>query len=183
MFETGDNKDRPFIVIDKVAAELYLFKSSGRSFQQTPVLVGIAKGDRSAPGIGDKELSKIPVGERTTPAGRFQAFFGPAAGYKKDILWVDYATSISLHPVITSNPAEHRVARLHSPSPKDNRITFGCINVDPQFYKTVIEPLFRERGGIVYILPEERQLSAVFAGFPADEPRAALPSDQDTTGS
>ena len=170
VIQTHNNKDQPFIVIDKVAAELFVFDASGRALQQTPVLIGIAKGDLSAPGVGDMELSKIPLADRTTPAGRFLAFFGPAAGHAKNILWVDYDNAISLHPVITSNPAEHRLMRLQSPTPADNRITFGCINVDAQFYKTVVDPLFHPGGGVVYVLPEERSLSDVFAGFSPDEP-------------
>jgi hypothetical protein len=173
VIETGDNGNRPFMVIDKVAAQLFIFHSSGRVFLEAPVLIGIAKGDASAPGVGNRELSKIPVAQRTTPAGRFLAYFGRAVGYKEDVLWVDYATAISLHAVVTSNPAEHRLARLQSPTSKDNRITFGCINVNAAFYKKIIAPLFR-RGGMVYILPEQRPLSAVFAGFPADDPQPSL---------
>jgi hypothetical protein len=169
-----DNGDLPFIVIDKTGAELFVFEASGRLVARAPVLVGIARGDDSMPGVGDRELSHIPVAQRTTPAGRFVANFGPAAGHKEQMLWVDLPDAISLHPVVTSNPKERRPQRLKSPTPSDNRITFGCINVAAELYSTTIEPLFRPAGGVVYILPETRPLSLVFAGLPAD------PQDSET---
>jgi hypothetical protein len=128
--------------------------------------VGITPGDDSAPGVGDRELSDIPVADRTTPAGRFVARFGLASG-KKKVLWVDYETSISLHPVITTNKKEHRQERLDSPTPSDNRITFGCINVPPAFYQKIVMPLFKRGIGIVYILPEIKTLNEVFPAFQA----------------
>jgi hypothetical protein len=159
-----DNGELPFVVIDKVGAELFVFDRIGQTLGHAPVLVGITAGDESSPGVGDRELSHIPVSQRTTPAGRFIARFGPASGHKK-VLWVDYADAISLHPVVTYNPKEHRLQRLKSPTPKDNRITFGCINVPTAFYHKVVEPLFRHAGGVVYVLPEQRSLQEVFAGL------------------
>src|SRR5580765_389332 len=85
-----DNGDLPFIVIDKDGAELFAYDASGQPLGQAPVLIGITKGDESSPGVGDRELSNIPVADRTTPAGRFVAKFGPAKGHKP-VLWVDYA--------------------------------------------------------------------------------------------
>jgi hypothetical protein len=163
-----DNGDLPFIVIDKVGAELFVFDAIGQSMGHAPVLVGITKGDDSTPGVGDRELSHIPISQRTTPAGRFVAKFGHASG-NQQVLWIDYHDAISLHPVITSNPKEHRLARLKSPTPNDNRITFGCINVPAAFYKNVVRPLFVHTGGVVYILPEARPLSEAFpaAQFPS----------------
>ena len=156
-----DNGELPFIVIDKVGAEMFVFDAVGQSMGHAPVLVGITKGDDSSPGVGDRELSHIPVAQRTTPAGRFVAKFGRASGHES-VLWVDYGDAISLHPVITSNPKEHRLKRLNSPTSADNRITFGCINVPKAFYRNVVRPLFLKTGGVVYILPEIRSLNEAF---------------------
>jgi hypothetical protein len=82
------------------------------------------------------------------------------------VLWVDWATAVSLHPVVTSNKRERRLQRLSSPAPDDNRITYGCINVDPAFYRNIVAPLFGSSGGIVYILPEELALKDVFWSSP-----------------
>jgi hypothetical protein len=160
-----DNSGMPFMVVDKVGAQVLAFDPSTRLVGAAPVLVGITRGDLSKPEAGDRELSDIPVGDRTTPAGRFVASFGHAAG-GRDVLWVDYPTAISLHAVITTNKKQRRLQRLNSPSPTDNRITFGCINVPTNFYAKVVKPLFKGRSGIVYILPETKPLNAVFLAMP-----------------
>lgn len=159
-----DNEDRPFIVIDKVTAEVLVFDNSGLLQGVTPALLGIAKGDDATPGIGDKELSEIGPAEKTTPAGRFLARIGPAKG-DQTVLWVDFNTSVALHAVVTKNPAEHRLERLESPTAADNRITFGCINVPAGFFEDVVRPKFVEGGGMVYILPESKFLIEVFPAF------------------
>jgi hypothetical protein len=163
---SDDNGGLPFMVIDKVTAEVLVFDPQGQILGATPALVGITPGDDSSPGVGDRELSDISPEERTTPAGRFVARFGPASG-NRQVLWVDYVTSISLHPVITTNKRERRLQRLNSPSPRDNRITYGCINVPARFYAKVVLPLFKDDIGVVYILPEIKTLDEVFPAFRA----------------
>jgi hypothetical protein len=161
---TRDNGDRPFMVIDKVGAKAFLFDAGGQFMGETAALLGSTAGDESSPGVGDRELSQIKPEERTTPAGRFVANFGIARGNEK-VLWVDYATSISLHPVVTRNRKEQRLKRLKSPTAEDNRITFGCINVPRAFYTKTVLPLFGDAGGIVYILPETKPLNEVFLAY------------------
>lgn len=167
---TRDNGDQPFIVIDKETAEVLVFSAKGLLLGDTPALLGIAHGDDATPGIGDRELNEIGPAEKTTPAGRFQARIGPARG-GKTVLWVDFEDSVALHPVITTNKAERRVERLESPTPKDNRITFGCINVPASFFEELVHPLFADRGGVVYILPEKKFLIEVFPAFEIFMPR------------
>lgn len=159
-----DNSDKPFIVIDKETAEVLLFDADGLLLGVTPALLGIAKGDDATPGVGDKELSEIGPAEKTTPAGRFLARIGPAKG-DQTVLWVDFETSVALHAVVTNNPKEQRLQRLQSPTARDNRITFGCINVPASFFEDVVRPVFGEAGGMVYILPESKFLIEVFPAF------------------
>lgn len=158
---SGDSGDLPFIIIDKLGAALFVFDAERNFVAATPALLGVASGDVSTPGIGELDLAKIGPAERTTPAGRFVARYGFAAGGVR-ILWVDYATSVALHPVPPGNRKERRTQRLRSPTPDDNHITYGCINVAPRFYGKLIRPLFRESGGVVYILPDTRSLDEVF---------------------
>jgi hypothetical protein len=161
VLESGDAGGLPFIVVDKSRAEVFLFDASGQFMGRTAALIGITEGDNSVPGVGDRELAKIPLEERTTPAGRFVAKLGPAYG-KKVVLWIDYTTALSLHPVVTGSRDEKRLERLKSPSPDDNRITFGCINVPRDFFKNAVLPLFKTSFGIVYILPETKTLTEAF---------------------
>jgi hypothetical protein len=156
-----DNGPLPYMIIDKKAATLFLYDAEGKPVGTAPVLIGIAEGDEASPDVGSKQLSQLGPAEKTTPAGRFLAKFGWAAGRQR-VLWVDYYTSVALHPVVTGNRRERRRERLLTPEPDDNRITFGCINVPPSFYIRDIGPLFREEGGIVYVLPDNKPLEDVF---------------------
>ena len=161
---TLDNDGLPFIVIDKIAAEVLVFDHQGLLVGITPALVGIAPGDDATPGVGDLPLSEIGPAEKTTPAGRYLARIGPAKGHES-VLWVDFNTSVALHAVVTGNKAEHRLERLASATPKDNRITFGCINVPTSFFTDIVRPSFSDKGGMVYILPERKFLIEVFPAF------------------
>lgn len=158
---SNDNGTLPYAIIDKTAAALFLFDAKGKPLGKTPVLIGIALGDEATPGVGSKNLAEIGPAEKTTPAGRFIAKYGLAAGRQR-VLWVDYGTSVALHPVVTTNRKERRPQRLNSPTADDNRITFGCINVSSSFYLKTLRPLFRKKGGVVYVLPDTKPLEVVF---------------------
>ncbi|ATY30735.1 alpha/beta hydrolase family protein [Sphingomonas psychrotolerans] len=159
---SGDNRALPYIIVDKANASLFLFDRKGKPLGKVPVLIGVATGDDASPGVGSKNLAEIGPAEKTTPAGRFLAKYGLAAGRKR-VLWVDYATSVALHPIPGSASAkERRRQRMLSPTPDDNRITFGCINVPGAFYSKTVRPLFQKKGGYVYVLPDTRPLEAVF---------------------
>jgi hypothetical protein len=160
-----DNGNLPFIVIDKVQARVYVFDATGQLRGANSALLGTAISDDTVPGIGQRKLSTIRPHERTTPAGRFVAYLDRDI-HGEEVMWVDYETSLSLHRIITSNPKERRAERLASPSPLDNRITYGCINVSVAFYDGVVSPLFQRTQGIVYILPETRPARVVFNMFP-----------------
>lgn len=156
----GDNDGLPYAVVDKVAARVLVFDADGRLLGETPALLGAARGDRANPWTGDRELSDLRPEEKTTPAGRFRAGLGRnLAG--REVLWVDYDTATSLHPVLTSRPEERRLQRLASATPADNRISNGCINVPAAFFRQVVRPAFAERGGVVYVLPETRPTRAM----------------------
>ncbi|WEK42172.1 MAG: hypothetical protein P0Y64_12300 [Candidatus Sphingomonas colombiensis] len=158
---SGDNHALPYAIIDKINASLFLFDAKGNSLGAVPVLIGVAVGDDATPGIGSKNLAEIGPAEKTTPAGRFLAKFGSTGGEK--VLWVDYATSVALHPIPKgASKKERRRQRMLSPSTEDNRITFGCINVPLAFNNKVLRPLFQRKGGYVYILPDTKPLEVVF---------------------
>lgn len=176
-----DNRGEPFAIIDKVAAQILLFGKDGKLKGMAPVLLGSAHGDYSAEGVGDRELKDIPMEDRTTPAGRFLAGYGPAFG-GEHVLWVDYATAISLHPIPATKvaKAEKRTQRLNSAKTDDNYISHGCINVSPTFYKKVVSPLFKD-GGIFYVLPDTISLAEAFPSFGADVAAQIAASDAGDT--
>jgi hypothetical protein len=57
----------------------------------------------------------------------------------EDIVWVDYAAAVSMHRVRANVPSEQRLERLASPTIDDNRISFGCINLPPEFYDKTLK--------------------------------------------
>ncbi len=168
---SGDNHGLSFVIVDKREAKVFVFRSDGQLRGAAPALLGLARGDHTVPGIGTRPLSKILPEERTTPAGRFVAGLG--RDLKTDVLWIDYDDAISLHRVIIGNPKDQRLQRLATATVADNRITFGCINVPAQFFDEIVVPAFKGTTGIVYVLPEIRSLSNVFAGYRDASPMAA----------
>jgi hypothetical protein len=162
VLNSRDHGGLPFVILDKKEARVFVFNGDGRLRGAAAALIGLAVGDDSAPGIGEKKLSAIRPEERTTPAGRFVAALDRNLKGGQ-ILWVDYDAAISLHPVITSNAEERRAERLASPSRLDNRISYGCINVPADFFKNVVSPAFASSNGIVYVLPETRSVKHFFS--------------------
>jgi hypothetical protein len=161
---SGDNQGLSFIVIDKANAELFLFDAGGSIRAATPVLLGLAIGDDSPPGIGTQKMSTMRKADQITPAGRFVAGRGlNLAG--QDILWIDYAAAISLHRASDRKPGmtmRSRAERLASTTTSDNRASHGCVNVSVLFYDNFIRPAFEGTAGIVYVLPETRSARAEF---------------------
>ncbi len=173
--ESRDNHALPFVVIDKVSAKVFAFDATGGLRGAAPALLGLARGDDSVPGIGQRKLATITPAERTTPAGRFQASLG--RDFEQDILWIDYDAALSLHRVVVGRRVDDRAGRLASATSADNRISYGCVNVPPGFYDAVIKPLFTGTVGIVYILPETKPLRGVFPiPVVAQQPKPGLSS-------
>ena len=164
VLDSGDNRGLPFAILDKSATKVFVFDKSGKILGIAWVLVGLARGDDSVPGIGTMPLAKITPDMRTTPAGRFVATIGRNLG-NLDVLWVDYPSALSLHRVINTNPAEQRLERIASTVPAEHRISYGCINVPAKFFDSVVDPAFRDTNGIVYILPEVKEMRAVFPAY------------------
>lgn len=162
--DANDNGDRAFIVVDKRAAEVHVFDAQARWLASSPVLLGVALGDDSVPGIGSRPMDLIEPHERTTPAGRFIAELGRnAAG--EDVVWVDYDTAVSMHRVRLTNSSEHRADRLASPTPEDNRISYGCINLPVDFYERHVHPVFEKQKANVYVLPDSRMPQQEFGAM------------------
>ena len=152
---TGNHQGQPFAVIDKKSAMLHVFDAAGTRRGASPVLLGLAVGDDSVPGIGTRKMSDIRPAERTTPAGRFVS--EPGRNLQgEDIVWIDYDAAISMHRVRASNKADRRLERLATPTASDNRISYGCVNVPAAFYDAFVKPVFGVKPAVVYVLTETR---------------------------
>lgn len=166
--DSGDNKSMPFAVVDKTDAKVFVFNADGNLRGATAALLGLARGDASVPGIGDRALSNIRPEERTTPAGRFVVDLGPSLR-GDTVLWVNYKEGLAMHALRAANPRERRPQRLASPTPLDNRISLGCVVVPAKFFENVVRPAFKWTNGIVYVLPETKLASEVFASYDVEE--------------
>ncbi|QPF74345.1 L,D-transpeptidase [Roseateles sp. DAIF2] len=165
----GDARGRPFAIIDKKAARLYVFHADGRLAGASPALLGLARGDVSPPGVGQKVLSGIPPGERITPAGRFDS--EPGRNLKGEaIVWFDYEAALAIHRLRPAPAAERRPQRLASDEAEDKRISLGCVVVAGAFYDEVVAPLLGRQRGVVYVLPEMGE-GGPLAGGPIAAPR------------
>jgi hypothetical protein len=159
--QSSDNAGAPFIIIDKRNAHLWLFDAQGQARGHTAVLLGLARGDHTVPGIGDKPLEQIKRHERTTPAGRFIAEAGRNAR-GDDIFWIDYDSAVSMHRVHDVDRGDNRLHRLATPTVADNRISYGCINVPVAFYERTLLPVIARTRPVVYLLPETRPVATLF---------------------
>ena len=170
--DSRDNAGMPYVLIDKVNARVYAFDASGQLRGSAPALLGMARGDRLL-ASNDTQVNDVQPDQRITPAGRFVSRLA-IDSHGEELLVIDYAASISLHAVVKGTPEERRAERLSSATSADNRISYGCINVPKLFYATVVSPTFAHTKGVVYILPETRPVTSVFAMAPAT--LAASPS-------
>jgi hypothetical protein len=151
---------KPFAVIDKPRARVWVFDERARLMEESPVLVGAAVGDVAPPDIGTRPLSRVRPSEKITPAGRFVT--EPGRNTRgEDVIWIDYDSAVSLHRV-RHVAGEHRPQRLATPTVADKRISFGCVNIPPRFYEQVLQPYFSAEMGVVYVLPETRSRESVF---------------------
>lgn len=169
-FRSGDHGNRAVVVVDKKEAKVFVFDRQGRLQSAAPALLGSARGDHTVPGVGDKPLAQVLPAERTTPAGRFVAEPGVNA-QGEDVVWVDYGAAVSMHRVRANVRSERRLERLASPTPRDNRISFGCINLPVPFYEKVLRPTVASVGAVIYVLPETQPVARFFGA--SDTPPTA----------
>lgn len=158
---SGDSQNLPFVIVDKIGAKLFVFDANGVLRASTSVLLGLARGDHSVPGIGKVKVANIPPADRTTPAGRFVGEPGKNID-GEEIIWIDYDAALSIHRVRPGPSRERRLERIASTSVADKRISYGCVVVPVNFYERVIATTFGRNKGVIYILPEIESTGKLF---------------------
>lgn len=160
---SADNKGLPFVIVDKKDAKIFVFDAGGRLRGASAALLGLASGDRSVPGIGQRPVTQILPSESTTPAGRFLS--QPGRNLQgEEVIWVSYSEGLAIHRLRPGNSHEQRRDRLASVTPDDNRISLGCVVVPVAFYESVVLPMLGRSHSVVYVLPETRPVQALFNG-------------------
>ena len=162
---TGDAQGRPFAVVDKRDARIFVFDGGGRLAGQSAAILGSAIGDHIAPGVGEHaQTGHVPAAERTTPAGRFEAEPGENTAGER-IVWVDYASAFAIHRLRPGASYKLRASRLAGGSSAGKRLSWGCVVVPPDFYRGVVAQVLGRTRSVVYVLPETRPLGAFFGAL------------------
>jgi hypothetical protein len=164
----GDDQGRPFAIVDKKAARIFVFGAGGQLVGSSSTILGLARGDVPIPGAGQKDPSQLLPYERRTPAGRFDSQPGKNL-HGESVVWVDYDTGIAIHRVRPGRSQAQRVHSLASDGAEDKRLSLGCVVVPETFFSEVVLPALGHSHGTVYVLPEDGPVTALFAdpGKPA----------------
>jgi len=165
--ESRDNKNLPYVIVDKKDARVFVFGPHGRMLGDAPALLGLARGDHAAPGVGKLPPSRIPAADRTTPAGRFETEPGINLD-GEDVIWMDYDAGLAMHRLRPDAAQEARLRRLAAKAPDAHRVSAGCVVLPVSFYDSVVKPTLARSRGVVYVLPETRPVREVFAQRASD---------------
>ena len=139
---------------------VHVFDAAGRPLGLPPVLLGLAVGDDSVPGIGSRKLADIRLAGRTTSAGRFAS--EPGRNLQgEDIVWIDCDAAVSMHRVRASNKAGRWLERLATLTAADNRISCGCVDMPAAFYGALVKPVFGAWPAVIYVPPETRPVGTL----------------------
>jgi primosomal protein N' len=167
VIQTGDPQGRPFAVVDKKAAHLYVFHADGRLAGHSPALLGSTIGDHTVPGVGQRaQTGDVGPDERTTPAGRFEA--QPGRNNKGEhVVWVDYQSAFAIHRLRPGFAYTARADRLQTVAANDKRVSWGCVIVPVAFYTEVVERVLGTQRSVVYVMPETHSVQQVFHALEA----------------
>lgn len=168
-----DHGGKPFMVVDKRAAQVSVFNARGQLLGAAPALLGMATGDVDAPGNGMKPVSQIKPDDRITPAGRFAT--EPGRGLRGDaIVWFDYDAGLAIHRVRPGAAEQARTQRLAGQVASAQRVSLGCVVLSPAFFDAVVQPSLGRQRGVIYVLPETRPLKTLLASLAAPGPVMAV---------
>src|SRR3569623_2031388 len=162
VLKARDHHGRPFAIVDKKSAHIYVFDRTGKLQGESTVLIGQAKGDDSAPDVGEHaQQGAVPFEERTTPAGRCTAEPGVNAT-GENIIWVEYATAFAIHRLQPGTAEAARKIRFASRDPEEHRVSYGCVVVPVKFYLDVVTRWLGKSKSVVYVLPEQSSAAGLF---------------------
>ena len=159
--EKGDDHGRPFVIVDKKAARIYVFGAGGTLVGMSSTILGQSRGDIPVPGAGQKDPSRLLPDERKTPAGRFESQPGRNL-HGEPVVWVDYDTGIAIHRVRPGISQMQRQTSLATEDPNNKRLSLGCVVVPEPFFLNVVLPTLGRVHGTVYVLPEDGPVQAMF---------------------
>jgi hypothetical protein len=160
--KTHDHEARPFAIVDKKAARIFVFDKHGHLRGQSSALLGQASGDDSAPDVGEHtQEGVVPLMERTTPAGRFVSQPGVNLTGER-VIWVDWNAAFAIHRLRPGRSKPDRERRLASSDAADHRASWGCVVVPVHFFKDVVQRWLGAHPAVVYVMPENGDARELF---------------------
>jgi len=159
VIRNNKHRGRPFIIADKIGGVLFAFHENGRLLAKTRALYGAVRSDAMTKEQADKTWEEMLASDKITPAGAFPAHVYRSPAYGASIRFAELANSNLL---IHRAPAEWRRKNLQSSAGSKTRVTYGCINVLPEFLDKVLLPIFSGES-TVFILPETQSAKSFFA--------------------
>ncbi len=155
----GNNEARPYVVVDKQRARVWVFDAQHRQLASTAALLGQTLGDHEVSDIRTRNIATLARDARITPAGRFVT--EPGVNLQgEDVVWMDYDAGLAMHRVRPGLAHAARLKRLAREVASEQRVSLGCVVLPVAFYENVIRPVLGRRAGVVYVLPEQGTLSA-----------------------
>jgi hypothetical protein len=166
-------RDKLLIITDKPTGRIFVFDPTGKPILDKKVLLGAVQPKASDPGNSDyyKGNNDNPA-NRITPAGLFQIKlidsakgadekrtageydFGKVFVYEDEGYWVTTMHSVWMN----EKDAKKRAAALKSDDPLDSRYSFGCINVDKETYKYLLDNHEKQiDGAMMFVVPDNQK--------------------------
>ena len=150
---------RPFAVVDKRRAQIFVFDASGALVGRSAALLGRALGDVSMPGVGLRtQQGRLRDADRTTPAGRFAS--EPGRNREgEEVVWIDYEAALAIHRLRGGPEHASRSRHLAGSDPLARRVSAGCVVVPGAFFDGVVQPMLGRQRGMVLVMPEATDTS------------------------
>lgn len=162
-----------FILTDKPNARLFVFDSNGQPILDKKVLLGLQ--------IGDYYKGNTDVkANRYTPAGLFTMGLRDATRSKGEAITAGdydfgkvfvldkaidgiYSTTLFHSAYLKMSDAQARQRALDKDSAEDSRYSFGCINVDKETYKYLLDNYEQQMDGAkLFIVPDNPDTTMEF---------------------
>lgn len=158
---------RYYGIVDKQTCQLKIYRKNGKLVKTYTVGIGRKVGDAPSAYFRDKKKSYAKAQQKAyTTAGEFtmdeitktsEEYIGsdgkPKIIYLKGDNRGERSGQLAIH-MIYKPEFESRNAAIESPDLKDNRMSYGCINLKEEEYDEMHKKL--GEGDKIYVLPEEK---------------------------
>lgn len=160
MAEENPTPERWYQVLDKDSAVIYVFNS------QNELIVKIKGGFGKDEGNAPNTSNENDEGSRTTPSG---VYLLSSASLPSDIVKYGKLRYSLFGKTILGDKitlGEHqtwpdeltiRTEKLNTPDPKDNKFSYGCINISANDFEKYVKPNFKgDYGEFMFVLQDKK---------------------------